>query len=238
MGGSDMTKSRAFLTVCLLLLSVSIVAPTLMFAEVTEAVNQLPPNSLAGKHTIELGIGLLSEIRASTEVSTGNTITESDANGLIGSIAYTRWLEDDVGIHITSGVLDVDAATAVNGSETFVEASTVVPLLFGVKYQPFGRAIGDAMRPYISASAGPYFGFSSNVRTGESAETESYSETALGARIGAGVDLSLSRLFTLGLGAGYHFVDDFNRRIGTEKNYSSPDFSLSFGIVFGRGKQY
>jgi len=233
-----MIKSKSFLAVFLMFLSVSITAQTLLLAEMTEAVSPLTSSSLAGKHSIELGIGLLSKVRSSTEVSMGNTTTESEANGFIGSIAYTRWLEDNVGFHITSGVLDVDASTATNGLNTYVEASSVVPLLFGVKYQPFGRAIGEAMRPYISASVGPYFGFSSNVRSGTSAGTESYTETALGARIGAGVDLSLSRLFTLGIGAGYHFVDDFNRRIGTEKNYSSPDFSFSFGIVLGKGKQY
>ncbi len=79
-------------------------------------------------------------------------------------------------------------------------------------------------------------GLGIGVRTGASTATESYSETALGSRIGVGADLALSKLFTLGVGVGYYLVTDFERRVGSEKNYSSPDFSLSFGVVFGRGK--
>jgi hypothetical protein len=62
---------------------------------------------------------------------------------------------------------------------------------------------------------------------------ESYSETAIGSRLGIGLDLILAKRFTLGAGLGYHFVSDFEKRIGSEENHSSPEFSLSFGIVFG-----
>lgn len=232
-----MSLFKVVTVMSLIFFPVSVATQTLPLTEKTEATSRSVPNSLRGKHAIELGIGLLSEVRSSTAVSAGNMTTESDANGLIGSIIYTYWLEDNVGIHITTGVLDVDATTAVDGSETFVEASTVVPMLFGVKYQPFGHPIGDTMRPYLSASVGPYFGFASDVRTGATTSTRSYTETTVGSRLGIGADLSLSKLFTLGIGIGYHFVDDFNRRIGSAKNYSSPDFSLSVGIVFGRGRQ-
>jgi hypothetical protein len=98
-------------------------------------------------------------------------------------------------------------------------------------------AIGDALRPYVYASLGPYFGFASDVRTGVTAGTESYSGTALGSRVAAGMELSLSRRFTLGLAVGYRLVSDFERRIGAEENYSSPEFSLSLGVVIGRGQE-
>lgn len=65
---------------------------------------------------------------------------------------------------------------------------------------------------------------------------EARSETALGSRLAVGVDLSLFRWFKLGFAGGYHFVTDFENRIGSEKNYSGPEFSLSLGIVFGKGK--
>jgi len=232
-----MSIFRAVIAIILITFPVSVAAQTLTLAEKTETTSPSVSNSLRGKHGIELSIGLLSEISASSEVSAGNVTTKSEANGLMGSIAYNYWLENDLAINVLVGLLDVDATSTVDGSDTFVEFSSVSPMLFGVQFQPFGQAVSDVLRPYFSASVGPYFGHSSNVRTGVNTETESYTETALGSRFGAGADLSLSRLFTLGVGLGYHLVNDFNKRIGAKKNYSSPDFSLSLGIVFGRGKQ-
>ncbi len=232
-----MSFSKILMVMCSLFISASVSAESLRMNEASDLKGQAVSNSLRGRHAIELGIGLLSEVSASHQVSAGSVTTKSESNGLIGSCAYTYWLENNVGISFRVGVLDVDATTAVDGSETFVEASTVVPMLFGVKYQPFGCAIGEVMRPYVSAFIGPYIGTAAGVRTGVTATTESYTETALGSYLGAGADLSLSKLFTIGIGVGYHLVDDFNRRIGSEKNYSSPDFSLSLGIVFGRGKR-
>jgi hypothetical protein len=231
-----MSLFKVVIAIILITFPLSVAAQTLTLTEKSQTTDKLVSNPLRGKHGIELSIGLLSEISASSEVSAGNVTTKSEANGLMGSIAYNYWLENDVAINFLVGLLDVDATTTVDGSETSVEFSSVSPMLFGVKFQPFGQAVSDVLRPYVSVSVGPYFGFSSDVRTGVNAETESYTETALGSRLGAGADLALSKVFTLGVGLGYHLVDDFNKRIGAKKNFSSPDFSLSLGIVFGRGK--
>ncbi|NNG15095.1 MAG: hypothetical protein HKM89_01355, partial [Gemmatimonadales bacterium] len=103
---------------------------------------------------------------------------------------------------------------------------------------------------YVAASVGPYFGSVSGVSTGliastvshsiSAAETavsmSSYTETAFGSRLGVGADILLGRRFTLGFGVGYCLVTDFERRIGSETNYSGPDVALSFGILLGGGK--
>jgi outer membrane protein W len=192
-----------------------------------------PEKALRGKHRVELGIGLLSGVSSSTEVSAGGVTTRSDADGLVGSIAYTYYFSHDFGINVSVGLLGADATTSVSGSEVIVESASVVPLLFGVKYQPSKLTLGNVLRPYASASVGPYFGSASNVRAGAATSTESYSETALGSRLGIGMDLLLGKLLTIGVGIGYHVVSDFENRIGQEKNYSSPEFSLSFGVIFG-----
>ena len=92
------------------------------------------------------------------------------------------------------------------------------------------------MRPYLSVSVGPCFGFASNVKVGLTTGTETYTEAALGGRLYAGFDLSITSFFLFGFGGGYYLATDFENRIGAEKNYSSPVFTLSFGFVFGRGK--
>ncbi|MDH3216239.1 MAG: porin family protein [Candidatus Krumholzibacteria bacterium] len=191
------------------------------------------PRSLRGKHRIELGIGLLSAVRTASEVEVGGITTSSDVQGVIWKIAYAYHVENDVAVGLSLGGLSFEATTSVSGSGVLTESASVVHLLFGVKYQPSRFALGDAARPYVSASVGPYFGSASNVRVGTTISTQSLSETALGSRLGIGVDILLGRLFTLGVGFGYHVVSDFDSRIGSEKNYSSPEFGISFGIAFG-----
>lgn len=48
-----------------------------------------------------------------------------------------------------------------------------------------------------------------------------------------GVDVLLSKRFALGLGVGYRLVGDFDRCVGSRDNYSSPEASVSFEVLFG-----
>jgi len=232
-----MSLFKAVLVISLMIFPIPVIGQTLPTPEETESAERSASNSLRGKHCIELTAGLLSEISATHEVSAGGVTTKSKADGLIGSIGYTYWFENDWGITFSVGVSDADATTSTSGSDVLVESAVVVPVLFGVKYQPSRLIHSDVMSPYVSASVGPYSGFASNVRTGATTTVESISETALGSRLAIGLDISLSRLFRVGFGAGYRLVTDFENRIGSEKNHSSPEFSLSFGIVFGKGKK-
>jgi hypothetical protein len=236
-GGFMMSLFKAAMVILLLAFPISVIAQTLPTPQETESADRPASNSLRGKHCIEVTAGLLSGMTSTTKVSVGGVTTESEANGFLGSIGYTYWVENDWGITFSAGVSDLDATVSTSGLGTFVKSATVVPLLFGVKYQPSKLIDSDVLRPYASVSAGPYLGSSSEVRTGMTTVVEARSETALGSRLAIGVDLSLSRLFRLGFGGGYHFVTDFEDRIGSEKNYSGPEFSLSFGIVFGKGKK-
>lgn len=214
----------------------AILAMGLPITAVAQTTGQAASHALSGRHQIEVSVGLLSGLVSSTEVSVGDVTMTSEANGIIGSIAYAFWLTDEWAINLSVGVASADASMSASGTGSSLESATVIPLLFGVKYEPLELAIGDALRPYAYASAGPYFGFASNVRAGASTGTESYSETALGSRVGLGTDLALSRRFMLGLAVGYRLVSDFERRIGSEENHSSPEFSLSLGIAVGRGQ--
>ncbi|MGB7061489.1 MAG: hypothetical protein WBF13_03950 [Candidatus Zixiibacteriota bacterium] len=228
---------RAAVVISLMILPISVVGQTLPTPQETKSADRPVSNSLRGKHCIEITAGILNEISATQEVTAGNVTTKSEANGFLGSIGYTYWVENDWGITFSAGVSDVDATVSTNGSGTSVESAAVVPVLFGVKYQPSGLIDSDVVRTYASVSAGPYLGSSSEVRTGVTTVVEARSETALGSRLAVGVDLSLAKWFKLGFAGGYHFVTDFENPIGSEKNYSSPEFSLSFGIVFGKGRK-
>lgn len=66
---------------------------------------------------------------------------------------------------------------------------------------------------------------------------ESRSEGAFGVRLGGGIDFLLGQSFKLGANAGYDLMTDFSKPIGARKNYSGPEFSLSFGIILGEGRE-
>lgn len=228
---------RAVAVISLMILSISLMGQTLSAPEAVASADRPASNSLRGKHCIEITAGLLSEMSATQEVSVGNVTAKSEADGFLGSIGYTYWVENDWGITFSAGVSDVDATVSASGSVTFTQSATVVPVLFGVKYQPSELIDSDVVRPYASVSVGPYFGSSSTVRTGVTTIVENRSEAAIGSRLAVGVDLRLSRLFKLGVAGGYHLVADFPNRIGSLKNCSSPEISMSLGIVFGKGKK-
>jgi outer membrane protein W len=231
-----MSLLRTIIVILIISIPISAMGETLAANQEKGFTTHSSTASLKGKHGIELSLGLLSEISSTTEVSMGDVTTKSDANGFIGSFGYTYWLEDDWAIEISAGVLDADATVTTNNQGTFVESAVVIPILLGVKYQPYEIFHSDVVRPYVSASVGPYLGFASNVWTGTNTSVEARSETALGSRLAVGADIFLARWFKLGFGAGYRFITDFENRIGSEKNHSSPEFSASFGFVFGKGK--
>jgi hypothetical protein len=247
MGGMTMSTFRAAMVLPLLAVPFALPAQTVPQTDKTASLSQPAVRSLRGKHRIELGVGFMTELSASNQVSIGGVTTRNDATGIGGSLAYTHWLLDAWAINVSIGVVDADATTSVSGSGKSIEAATVIPLLVGVRYQPMGLTTGDTFRPYVAASVGPYFGSVSGVQTGffasavshsisaveTAASASSYTETALGSRLGVGADVLLGKRFTLGFGIGYCLVSDFENRIGSETNYSGPDLALFFGILLG-----
>lgn len=216
---------------------IAIVTLGLPTSGMTQTTDQAVSHSQGGLHQIELGIGLLSALNAGSEVSVGGVGVTSEVNGILGSLAYNYWFADEWAATLRVGIANADASTSASGSGVVMESAAVIPMLFGVKYEPFGLAVADALRPYLCVSLGPYFGLASDVRAGTTTGTESYTEAAIGARAAMGMDLFLSRRFALGLTIGYHLVSDFARRIGSERNHSSPEFSLSASLLIGKGKK-
>lgn len=189
--------------------------------------------ALQGKHRIEISLGLLTELTTTVEVVAGDVTTSSDSDGLVGSLAYTHYFHDDVALGVHLGVLDAQATTTVQGGQSHVVSAAVVPMLFGVKVQPSSLTLGNAIRPYASVALGPYVGSVSDVRSGTETLVEAFTETALGARFGIGLDFFMGRYFTWGVGGGYHVVSEFDRPVGSTTDYSGPEFSLAVGIALG-----
>jgi outer membrane protein W len=125
-------------------------------------------------------------------------------------------------------VISSQVSVSVTGTQT----ATLFPILVGVRYQPENWALGEKVRPYIGVSAGPYFGF--QTMAGWSVEVGT--QTAIGGRFGAGLDVILGRHVSLGGVVRYHAITDFDRPIGSRDNYSGLEFALRLGILLGAGR--
>jgi outer membrane protein W len=198
----------------------------------SEIDRQIVPVSIFNKHNIEFRLGLLSKVSVKSEVSINGGTIKNTGGGIIGSVGYTYFFRKNIGFNMSAGVMSANVDNSVSGYGTLTETAVVMPLLFGVKYLPFNFGGDNIFKPYVTGLIGPVLGVASNVRTGFITTTEAYTETALGSFAGLGADLELGKLVMVGLRTGYYFITDFKNRIGTEKNYSSPDFSFSFAFTF------
>jgi len=214
-------------------LFVAVVAPSLALAQAVPAANERKSEAPAGSHLIELSAGLLNAGSSTVAVSGTGVNTEASGRGLLGSLRYAYWVDDQLAVQVSVGVINANASVNVNGTGATVRSATVVPLLFGVKYQPFEFGRLSNLRPYAYGSLGPYLGYEAGVEAGWPTETGTRWEAALGVRLAAGLDLSVSRLFTVGFQLGYLGMTDFENPIGGERNYSGPEFSLSLGLMLG-----
>ncbi len=205
----------------------------LLLALPMTAAAQQTASTLHGRHIVTLQMGLLNHATAETSVGVGNT--DSRVNGFAGSFTYTYWVEPDWAALISLGMLDAEVGTSVNVGTVSTESAVVVPLLFGAKYSPV-LARRPSVRPYLSGAVGPYVGSATATRAGFGVRNETITETAFGFRAMAGADWFVGRHAMIEFGAGYHFVSDFDEPIGSDKNYSGPEFSIGLGFVFGQGR--
>jgi len=186
------------------------------------------PIVLQGRHAIQIRTGVV-DWSVDSDVSAGGIST--DSGGFMGSLAYAYFARQDLAVGLTVGVLDSGTSTSLTPGGLTSESATVAPLLVGVTYYPQRLTITSRLLPYVSASAGPYFGSATNTRVGPAFAAESVSEVAFGLRLAGGIDWFTGRHFMLGIGAGYHFVSDFDERIGSVGDYSGPEFSIGLGWV-------
>jgi hypothetical protein len=216
-----------------------ILIPLLLITEIALAQN-IPVSqsgNLEGRHGVELKIGIYDDtnVTSITQVSGLNSTVITNANiGVMGSLAYQYWIENYISFRLGVGALVTNADTKTSaGEEVSSEVSTVTPILTGVNFYPLQISKKSSILPYVSVYVGPYLGIYSRSEVAMFGVTqETIVETVIGTRLGAGIDFLMGNLFKLGLSAGYHFMGDFKRPIGSETNYSGPEYSLVFGFVF------
>ncbi len=198
--------------------------------------NSYHPRSLTGRHCIQLSAGLL-DWSSNHSTATGSAKSDIGSIGFVGSVAYSYWVRNDLAVGVTLGVMDVGVTASARTGDINSKAAVVTPVLIGATLYPRALAISESILPFISASAGPYVGSSTNsVVSAGSVSNESVSEAVLGGRLGAGVEWFVGYRYTLSLAAGYHVLGDFDVRIGSKNNYSGPEITMGFGVLIGKGR--
>lgn len=190
--------------------------------------------ALAGRHQVSLSLGFMGSWANRARITAGESTLEAKSS-LTGWLGYGFWLDDEWALQVELGWIHSDAEISAGGAETAIQAATVVPLLLGVRYQPAALAIGSAARVYLAALVGPYVGSSSRVGAFPAA-LEAHTDQAVGARLGAGVDVLPGGRFRIGMAARYHAVADFDQPIGARDNYSGFELALKLGFLLGGGR--
>ena len=201
-------------------------------ASASQESNEL--TTLRGRHVVRIQLGAQDWSSGSESSGTGLT-SESGSGGFVGAVGYDYFAREDLAIGISVGVLEAGTSSSIGVGGITSRSATVVPVLAGATYYPEALAIGPNLRPFIAGSAGPYLGSATNNEVGATVATESISEAVFGLRIASGVDWFVSRHVKLGLDVGYHFVDDFDDRIGSTDDYSGVEVSIELGLLLGRG---
>jgi len=200
------------------------------------AADKPAAHTRAGRHGLEIDGNLLGTSEAGMHASMSGADVSSHASGRGMSLTYSRWLDERAALQFSVGTISADANVGVPGARVEIESAVVVPLLIGLKYQPFQFEPSDGVRPFVSAAVGTYIGNSAGVKAGMTSVVNSRSESVLGARVGAGIDLLAGRYVTFAAGAGYRMVSEFDQPIGGRTRFSGAEFTISLGVLLGRGR--
>jgi outer membrane protein W len=190
-------------------------------------------NSLKGRSAIDLNIGLWHESKVGNEISVAGITSTARTNGFSGGLSFGYWIEENLSVGLSVGVLSGEATSSITRLGSSQRSSTVIPILLGIKYYILESSVGSPVKPFLSIGVGSYLGFEAK---NELFSQQAHTETVVGTRLGGGVDFLLGHLFKLGANAGYNLMTDFSTPVGARTNYNGPDFSLSFGIMFGEGE--
>ena len=186
--------------------------------------------AVAGRHRIDLKIGGWQ----SDEVTVTGVSSMSGAVGL----GYTQYLSEALSMSVALTARGGMAGSSTSGLGTFSGAAGLVALPVGMQWNPLAaKNPAAAVKPFVAASVGPYFGNSAGSFAGSGGSFNgAHSQTTIGGHIGGGVDFHLGRPFALGISGGYNWMADFARPVGARDNYSGPQFGVTLGFLFGKGR--
>jgi len=200
----------------------------------------LQAQGVSRSHGLGLRTGFWNILNQPTRVNVSGMGEETDftVNGVGGSLYFFSRFYNDWFFE-----LNLDAIAAVRGKSSFsnntfksdsnVDVSTLMPVLFGLRYHFLSSRFTSAFQPYLIAGGGPYFGMSIQVVDPFSDEEHTIeSNTNYGAYLGGGTNVMISSWFALNFDIKYHFVD-----FKTDHDYSGLEFGMGFCFMWGQKRE-
>ncbi len=180
---------------------------------------------------------------------TGAAVISSGVGAMdsFGGFEYRRYLREDVSVAVAVlGLPGVSGSFIGPEGEVFSGSASIVTVPVTVRWNPWttGRE-QQPIKPFFALGAGPVVGSTAGSfvrRDGflspATVLTGAHTSTAAVVHFGTGVDFHVSRAFAIGLNAGYNVMPvRFSQPVGLRSNYSGPEFGLSFGWMFGKGRR-
>lgn len=186
-----------------------------------------PFGGLTGRSRLGFSLGIRNQAGNTQPL----TYAISDAENLALGFCSSYWLRENLAVSFTFSVL----AGSVNWNADSVALTTsgVTSALIGVRYYAKDLGSSQIVKPYVTASVGPYI--ASVDETGPYGSFSSHKATG-GGQIGAGLDMQVSRSFMLGVRSGYNFMSDFSSPLAGSHDYSGFELDVEFSWLFGKGK--
>jgi hypothetical protein len=194
-----------------------------------DQATESPFGKLAGRSRIGASFGFRSGSRQSAYRGYGTTIV-SGAEHLTLGFGYAYWLREDLTLNLSMSILAPEVGVHVG--PVSVTTNGVVAALAGVRWYPPNLG-SPTVKPYVTASLGPYIGSGVEVRA---YRTKTLTVVSPGGHVGGGLDIQFHRDFILGVRGGYNFMSDFSQPLAGRDNFSGFEMGVEISWVFGQGK--
>jgi len=195
-----------------------------------------PRFAVSGRNRIEVRVGAVS--LSGDSGGTGTVAAGSRTTDLAVGGQYTRFLSEKLALALAANELVSEVGTSVSRQGVFTGSVSIVAFPIGVQWNPMkGDLSARALKPFLAAGLGPVIGSSVGSFVGSGAGSFSGTQTkgTIGGYLGGGLEVHLSRRWTLGLSAGYHWMADFSEPVGARDNYSGLGATVGLGFLFGKG---
>ena len=199
--------------------------------EATHRRGDGPRFAVRGRNRLEMRTGMWRKGNNGVTVVTGTSGLDAFAG-----FGYTRYVRENLAVVLSVDGFGIDSGSTVgaNGVGAGMVGGTSVSL--GVRWNPMhGDLRNQALKPFLAVSLGPVIGASSGSFVGKTVSTGEELRATIGAFLGGGFDVHVSRSFSLGVNAGYNVMQNFSEPVGLRDNFNGPQVGISLGWVFGKG---
>jgi hypothetical protein len=158
-------------------------------------------------------------------VAVDSAYERMEVGGGQGGMAFAHWIREDVALDFQFLGTDIDVVTIDHGPYHSSETHGSVGFLFGARYYFPKASFGGSFRPFVAGALGPFSEY--YVSDTDFHDEVRHTHTRFGGQLTGGVDLQISRLFSLGVKLGVTFRDGYDPSFGT---------TFGFGFAWGKGR--